>query len=57
MKKKNKTLIVTIPLLFILLGFILYKYVYVGIETKVASIRESQFVKTKTLEKVYHPYI
>ena len=51
MKKKNKTLIVTIPLLLIILGFILYKYVYIGIETKVASIRESQLIKTKTLEK------
>ena len=51
MKKKNKTLIVTIPLLLILLGLILYQYVYLDIETKVASIRESQFIKTKTLEK------
>lgn len=49
--KKNKTLLLTIPLMAILLGLALYQYVYLEIQTGVASIKESQYVKTKTLEK------
>jgi hypothetical protein len=49
--KRNKTLIITIPLMVILLGLILYQYVYVKIQTDVASLKESQAIKTKTLEK------
>jgi hypothetical protein len=51
MMKKNRTLMITIPLMGILLGFILYEYVYVRIQTEVASVKESQEMKTKTLEK------
>jgi len=51
MKKSNRTLIVTIPLMAVLLGFILYQYVYLRIQSDVASIKESQAIKTRTLEK------
>jgi general secretion pathway protein M len=49
--KKSKTLVIAIPLMVILSGFLLYQYVYVGIQTEVASIKESQSIKTTTLEK------
>ena len=51
MAKKNRTLIITGPLLLILFGFIIYQYVYLNIQTQVASIKETQAIKTKTLEK------
>lgn len=35
----------------VLLGFVLYQYVYLRIKSDVASIKESQTIKTKTLEK------
>jgi Type II secretion system (T2SS), protein M subtype b len=50
-KKSNRTLIITIPLMAVLLGFILYQYVYLKIQSDVASIKESQSIKTRTLEK------
>jgi hypothetical protein len=49
--KRNKTLIMTIPLMVILIGLIMYQYVYVKIQTDVASIKENQAIKTKTIEK------
>jgi len=49
--KKNRTLIITIPLMVVLLGFVLYQYVYLRIQADVASINESQEIKTRTLEK------
>ena len=49
--KSNRTLIVGIPVLVILLGLILYQYVFLGIQTDIATIKESEAVKTKTLEK------
>jgi general secretion pathway protein M len=51
MKKRNRTLIVTIPFMVVLLGFVLYQYVYLRIQSDVASIKESQSIKTRTLEK------
>jgi hypothetical protein len=42
---------ITIPLMLILLGFVLYQYVYLRIQSDVASIKESQSIKTRTLEK------
>ena len=51
MTKKNRTLIITIPLMVVLLGFVLYQYVYLRIQADVASINESQEIKTRTLEK------
>jgi hypothetical protein len=49
--KKNKTLIITIPLMVILLGLTMYHYVYLRIRTDIASLKEEQSIKTKTLEK------
>jgi len=49
--KKSKTMVIAIPLMVILSGVLLYQYVYVGIQTEVSSIKESQSIKTTTLEK------
>ena len=49
--KRSKTLIITIPLMAAILGFMIYQNVYVRIQTDVATIKESQLMKTKTLEK------
>jgi hypothetical protein len=49
--KKNKTLIITIPLMVILLGLIIYHYVYLRIQTEVTSVKEIQTMKIKTLDK------
>lgn len=48
---KSKTLLISIPLIIILAAFMIYQYVYVGIQTGVASVRENEMMKTKTLEK------
>jgi hypothetical protein len=49
--RKNKTLIITIPLMVILLGLVTYNYVYLRIRTDIALLKEEQSIKTKTLEK------
>jgi len=49
--KRSKTLIVTIPLMVILLGLVIYQSVYVRIQADLSSIKEAQAIKTKTLEK------
>ena len=49
--KGSKTLIITIPLMVVILGFIIYENVYVRIQTDIASIKENELIKTKTLEK------
>ena len=49
--KKNNTLFVLIPILLILLGMILYQYVFLGVRGEISSMRESQTVKMKILEK------
>jgi hypothetical protein len=49
--KQNRTLALSIPLMIILMGLLFYQYVYLNVQTKVASIKESQAIKTKTLEK------
>jgi hypothetical protein len=49
--KRSKTLIITIPLVVGLLGFMIYENVYVRIQTDVATIKENQLMKTKTLKK------
>jgi len=48
---KSKTLLLSIPLMIVLAGLMIYQYVYVGIQTGVASVRENEMMKTKTLEK------
>ena len=49
--KKSKTLIVSIPLAIILMGLLTYQYGYLRIQSELATIREEQAIKTKTLEK------
>jgi len=49
--KKSRTLILTVPLMIILSAFLLYEYFYVRIQEDVASIKEGEEIKTKTLEK------
>jgi hypothetical protein len=49
--KKSKILVISIPLMLLLFGFLMYEYVYIKIQTEVGSIKESQAMKTKTLEK------
>jgi hypothetical protein len=51
MKKKSKTLIVSIPLVIILMGLFAYQYGYLRIQSELATIREEQAMKTKILEK------
>lgn len=49
--KKNKTLIISIPLTIILAGLLAYQYGYLRIQSELAAIREEQTIKTKTLGK------
>lgn len=49
--KRSRTLLFAIPFMIILLGLLIYQYVYVGIQTGVASVKENESIKTKTLEK------
>jgi hypothetical protein len=49
--KKSKILIISIPFMLLLFGFLMYEHVYIRIQTEVGSIKESQSMKTKTLEK------
>lgn len=49
--KKNRTLIIGIPIIIILAFFVIYQYGYQTIQANMASIKEEQDIKTKTLEK------
>jgi hypothetical protein len=49
--KKSKTIIVSIPLMIILAGFLAYQYGYLRIQSDLADIREEQAIKTRTLQK------
>jgi len=48
---KSKTLIVSVPLMIILTGFLAYQYGYLRIQSDLATIREEEAIKTKTLQK------
>ena len=48
---KSKTLLLSIPLMIVLAGLLVYQYVYVEIQAGVSSVKESETMKTKTLEK------
>jgi hypothetical protein len=47
----SRTLLIGLPLVAVLLGWVFYEYGYVRVETEVASLRETQAVKEKTLQK------
>ncbi|MFZ5906052.1 MAG: type II secretion system protein GspM [Nitrospirota bacterium] len=49
--KKSRTLVLTLPLMVVLAGFLLYQHVYVRIQHDVAAAKEVEEVKAKTLEK------
>ncbi len=49
--KNSRILVVSIPLIVVLFGFIMYEYVYVRIQAEVATIKEDQAMKSKTLGK------
>ncbi len=49
--RKSKILIASIPLMIILIVLVIYRYGYLRIQTEVASIKEEQAMKTRTLEK------
>ena len=49
--KKNKTLLFAIPLILVLAGLLFYQHVYMGIRSDIASIKDREEIKTKTLEK------
>lgn len=49
--KRNRITVLGIPLILILLGLILYEYGYLRIQSEIASIKEDQALKIKTLEK------
>jgi len=48
---KSRTLVIAIPLMVVLAGVLLYQYVYLNIQSEVSTIKESQSIKTRTLEK------
>jgi hypothetical protein len=49
--KKTKTLIVTIPFMIILMVLLIYQYGYLRVRSELATIKEEQAIKTRTLEK------
>jgi hypothetical protein len=51
MKKNNKLLMIAIPAMIVLLAFVMYEYVYLGVRSELASIKELQDAKMKTLEQ------
>ncbi|MEO0250134.1 MAG: hypothetical protein ABIN58_11545, partial [candidate division WOR-3 bacterium] len=51
MKHSSKTLWIGLPLVAVLLVWVLYEYGYVRVQAEVASLRETQALKEKTLQK------
>ena len=49
MKKNKKLLMIAIPVLIVLLAFVTYEYVYLGVRSELASIMELQDAKISTL--------
>lgn len=51
MKKRNKTLIITIPIMVVLVAIVAYQYGYLKMRGHVGAVREVETVKMRTLEK------
>lgn len=51
MRRSSKTLWFGLPLVAVLLAWVLYEYGYVRVQAEVASMRETQALKEKTLQK------
>lgn len=49
--KKSRTLIFTIPLMVALIGYFIYEYGYLRVQSDVAALKENEAVKAKTLQK------
>jgi len=49
--KKNRTLILGIPLILILTGFVAYNYGYLRVKAELSAIRDDEAVKAKLLDK------
>lgn len=49
--RRNRILILGIPLILILLSLVVYEYGYLRIQSEVALLKEDQALKMKTLEK------
>lgn len=49
--KKNRSLMLTIPLILLLAGLVVYKYGYQKVRDNLSSIKENQAVKMKLLEQ------
>jgi len=48
---KNKTFIITLPLMLLLLSLVIYQYGFLAIKTEIESIKEEQSIKARTLQK------
>ncbi len=51
MKRNKRLLIIAVPVAVILFVFVVYQYIYVGVMSDIASIREQQDAKMATLTK------
>ena len=51
MEKRNRLLKLAAPLIVVLLALVAYEYGYEGVHGEMASLKEMQLAKTKTLEK------
>lgn len=48
---KNKTFIITLPLMLLLFGLVVYQYGFLAIQIELESIKEEQSIKARTLQK------
>ena len=51
MERNKRLLMLAVPVMAVLLSIVLYEYVYVGVRTEIASIREQQDAKMQTLKR------
>ena len=51
MKSRREILLIALPVLVILAGLIFYQYVYLQIKAEIASVKEMEAAKVKTLQK------
>ena len=51
MEKRNRILIIAVPLMIILLGLLVYDYGYLKIREQLNSVKEKEAFRTKTLTR------
>jgi hypothetical protein len=49
--KKNRTLLIAVPLALLLIGLVIYQYGYLGIQETVSANKEEEDLKVRTLQK------